>query len=154
MVYNEGVAAKGKRTFERSSTIGQQIRKLRKKRGWSLAELADRIDASPAHLSSIETGRVANPGIELLGRIAKALGASLSITGSDSEEVRRGALAYESPFTVEELQKMGSLEHAAVTKIKEVLKDSRLSHEQRKRIAETLVSMAEWLRNEKLRDDA
>jgi len=134
------------RRVEGSNALGKKIRELRKAKGISLAELAGQIDASATHLSQIETGKVTNAGVEILGRIATALNADLSVRKHEGAE---RSLVYGSPFTLDELQQMGPFESEALQKIKKVLEDPKLSLKRRKKIAETLVSMAEWMKSQK-----
>ena len=54
----------------------EQIRRLRKKRGLTLKELAAHCDCSPGYLSRIETGAV-NPSVATLMAIAEVLGVTL-----------------------------------------------------------------------------
>jgi transcriptional regulator with XRE-family HTH domain len=49
------------------------MRAYREGRGWTLAEMADRVGVSPGHLSRIERGQK-SPSVALLGRCAKVLG--------------------------------------------------------------------------------
>lgn len=56
--------------------IGEQLRVLRRERGLSLRDLADRLGVSPSLISQIERGR-ANPSVSTLYAIAAELEASL-----------------------------------------------------------------------------
>lgn len=62
--------------FEVDQTVRMRIRSLRKARGWSLDNLAERAHMSPSGLSRIETGgrRI---GLDQLTALARALGVSL-----------------------------------------------------------------------------
>lgn len=57
--------------------IGQRLamnmRRIRREKGWSQEELADRADVHRTYISGVER-RVRNPTITVVGRIAKALG--------------------------------------------------------------------------------
>ena len=57
-------------------TLGDNIRRLRKTKGWSQRELADQVSSTSSYINRVETGKV-NPSIGVLERIAKALGCSL-----------------------------------------------------------------------------
>lgn len=77
--------------------LGQAIRRLRKQQGMTLAELAERCDSHVGNLSRIERG-LARPSLELLYRLAEALGLSLTDIFSvaerkqlDSEQVALNA---------------------------------------------------------------
>jgi len=52
--------------------LGAHIRKIRKGRGMTLAQVADKVSCSTALLSQIETGRVI-PSLKTLSAVAKAL---------------------------------------------------------------------------------
>ena len=59
----------------RRKRIGAVLAALRKKKGWSRAELARRAKVSQPYLSQLESGaRGKSPGIVSLQRLAKALG--------------------------------------------------------------------------------
>lgn len=59
--------------------IGLSIRALRRRRGWTQAELARRAGCSTSQISRIERGALRNASIDLIERILAALGARLSI---------------------------------------------------------------------------
>ena len=50
------------------------LRALRQQRGWSQAELAKRAKVTDAYVAQLETGKRWNPSLEVLRRLAKALG--------------------------------------------------------------------------------
>jgi len=54
-------------------TVGQEIKRLREKKGWSQAKLGVLAGTGPSGISQIETGR-RNPSAATLERIARALG--------------------------------------------------------------------------------
>ena len=56
---------------------GACIRKLRDERDWSQEELAERAGLHRTYVSAVERG-VRNPTISVLGRLAAALGVSVS----------------------------------------------------------------------------
>lgn len=59
--------------------IGQRIAKLRKEQGMTQAELAERTGIQRAHITRIEAGRY-SVGIDLLQKIAEALGKNVDLT--------------------------------------------------------------------------
>jgi len=59
-----------------TALVGDKVRGLRKGRGWSQQELADRAGISMQTVSNLETGRHV-PGMATLSKIAGALGVSL-----------------------------------------------------------------------------
>jgi transcriptional regulator with XRE-family HTH domain len=52
--------------------VGQRLKHLRRVRGYTQEQLAERIEISPKYLSSIERG-AENPTLDLLGRLAQGL---------------------------------------------------------------------------------
>ena len=140
------------RRIEGSEDIGKQIRDLRKAQNLSLAELAKRIRASATHLSQIETGKVTNPGTEILSRIATALGVPFSIVGNDSKAEKPSGLVYASPFSIEDLQESDT-ERKLADLINDLRQNPELPNKERERIFRNLLSYAGWLRDEALRAD-
>jgi transcriptional regulator with XRE-family HTH domain len=57
--------------------IGIRIKNLRKSRGMSQEQLAEKIGISPKYLSSIERGKE-NPTLDIFTKLAAALGVELS----------------------------------------------------------------------------
>lgn len=57
--------------------VGQRIRELRERRGWSQERLAEEANLHRNYIGQIERGEK-NMGVENLVRIAKALGVSTS----------------------------------------------------------------------------
>lgn len=78
--------------------LSQRIRDFRKKRGLTLEQLAERSQLTQSVLSKVENSRV-TPSLAALGRIAEALGVSLSelVSGIDEKRgliiVRKGESA-------------------------------------------------------------
>ena len=67
--------------------LGPKLKELRVKNGKSLQDLADEVGASKAHIWDLETGRAKNPTIELLSKLASALGTSISdLIGENPQE--------------------------------------------------------------------
>lgn len=60
-----------------SKAVGKRIRDLRKKKGWSQEELADKADMHRTYMWGIEQGR-RNPSLRHLTRIADALDVDLA----------------------------------------------------------------------------
>jgi len=54
--------------------MGQNIHKIRKMRGLTLSELAERAQISKSYLSNIERNLNQNPSIQIVEKIAKVLG--------------------------------------------------------------------------------
>jgi transcriptional regulator with XRE-family HTH domain len=62
---------------ELSQRFGERVRLLRKEKGWSLEELAERAGMHVTYLSSVERGH-RNPTLNVVATISSALGVSLS----------------------------------------------------------------------------
>ena len=58
--------------------IGQRIAQLRKEKGLSLRQLSEQCGVTFQNINKIESGRY-NVGIDILGRIADALGVEIKI---------------------------------------------------------------------------
>jgi len=68
-------------------TIGARLRRERKKRGWTVRELARRAAVSPGTVSKLEGGTRLSPSMELGKRLAMALGVTLDyLVGMYDEE--------------------------------------------------------------------
>ncbi len=67
---------RGQREASRALALGALLRKLRRERGYTLEELAERIPMSASNLSRVELGSQGPPADETIERIAAALGAS------------------------------------------------------------------------------
>ena len=53
--------------------LAKNVRRIRREKGWSQEELADRADVHRTYISGVER-LVRNPTITIVGRIADALG--------------------------------------------------------------------------------
>ncbi len=58
--------------------IGRRIKVLRLERGLSQRDIEEATGVSRSHISKIESGKIANPGLDTLEKIAKALKVSVS----------------------------------------------------------------------------
>ena len=73
--------------YEKLKPVGKRIQDARKAIGMTQADLADKLDISVSHMSSIETGR-ANFGVETLMKITEIQQVSAdSLLRTDSPEV-------------------------------------------------------------------
>lgn len=68
--------------------VGKKITLLRKLKGISLSKLANDAGISKGYLSNIETGKKENPSVDLLDKIAMALGVNMSDLFDSDEEPR------------------------------------------------------------------
>jgi transcriptional regulator with XRE-family HTH domain len=67
-------------------SLGERIRRLRTARGWSSGQLSKESDVSRAYLWQLETGGKENPSLDVLQRLANALGVSVSEFSEASED--------------------------------------------------------------------
>jgi transcriptional regulator with XRE-family HTH domain len=61
-----------------TALIGKRIKILRLERGLTQRDIEEATGISRSHISNIESGRVANPGLDTLEKITKALKVSVS----------------------------------------------------------------------------
>ena len=66
--------------------IGQNIRKYRKRKGWSQKDLSDAVDIDRANISGIENGERGMMRCGTLRKFAKALGVSMEMLMDEEEE--------------------------------------------------------------------
>ena len=76
------------------AALGQRVKDLRERLGWSQETLAERASLDPTYISGIERGQ-RNPGLNSLHQLARALGVTLPGLLSDlrqprQRDVRRG----------------------------------------------------------------
>lgn len=70
-------------TTEFIARVGEQVRRRRKERSWTVQQLADAAGVSRRLLTSIERGQ-ANPSLVTIDSIARALGADFASLATDS----------------------------------------------------------------------
>jgi transcriptional regulator with XRE-family HTH domain len=63
--------------MDERTRLGQRVKHLRRLRGYTQEQLAERIEINPKYLSSIERG-AENPTLDLLCRLAKGLQVDLN----------------------------------------------------------------------------
>jgi len=89
-----------------NETLGERIVRLRKARGWSARELGRRAGMGDAAISRIETGKVSEPRLATMTRLADALGVSVGeLRGAESE--RRQAVLQPLRAAVTRVQVLG-----------------------------------------------
>ena len=76
------------------ASLGQRVKDLRTRLGWSQEQLAERASLDTTYISGIERG-ARNPGLNSLNSLARALGITLPNLLSDlrpprQREIRRG----------------------------------------------------------------
>jgi transcriptional regulator with XRE-family HTH domain len=69
---------RGQREANRALALGALLRKLRRERGYTLEQCAQRIPMSASNLSRVELGSQGPPGDEVIERMAKALDANVT----------------------------------------------------------------------------
>ena len=96
---------RGNKEASRALALGAMVRKLRRGRGLTLAQLAERIPMSASNLSRLELGGQGPPADEAIERIAAALGA-------DTAELLRAAGRAPSGQSFEEavLEKLDAID--------------------------------------------
>ncbi len=75
-------------------TLAMSVRAIRETEGWSLADMADKLGVTRAHVAAIERGKAVSP--ESAARYAKALGYSPEqfVRLALQDEIRRAGLKY------------------------------------------------------------
>lgn len=59
-------------------TLGDRIHALRIKQGWTLQELADRVECSKSHVWELENGKNSNPTLAAIRAVARAFGVAIA----------------------------------------------------------------------------
>jgi transcriptional regulator with XRE-family HTH domain len=70
-----------------TTPLGSKIRELRKKKGWTLEDLADKTDSSKSYIWELENKNPPRPSAEKIGRIALELGVTADQLMIDSVSV-------------------------------------------------------------------
>lgn len=103
--------------YENLKPVGKRIQEARKAIGMTQADLADKLNISVSHMSSIETGR-ANFGVETLMKITEILKVSAdnllrtdipevsTIYAGDMEQILKGCTAAEAESMMAMLRQM------------------------------------------------
>ncbi|WP_375088966.1 helix-turn-helix domain-containing protein [Peribacillus sp. RS7] len=88
--------------------IGKNIAELRKKRGYTLSELAEQANISKSYLSNIERNLNRNPSLHIMEKIAHVLNVDLvSLLKQDTTKVAPNYLEKEWIEFVQELKRNG-----------------------------------------------
>ncbi len=78
-----------RRGYERAGRairLASEIRSLREKKGLSQRQLAELVGTTQSAIARLEGGRI-SPSLPTLDRIANALGAEVTVTFTDTEEL-------------------------------------------------------------------
>lgn len=132
--------------LQSTEALGTTIRNLRKEIGKTLSEVAESTGISKSYLSQIESGKVANPTVELLGRIAKALGIDLIIQGSPSKVSE--ALAYQSSFTLQDNDEQETKRMALLELVATTLGDPKIPDQYKSLLERQITALVEALKEE------
>lgn len=68
--------------------LGTQLRSHRERMNLSQADLAARAETTQATVSRIEVGAIPDPGVALVGRLAKALGLTIDMLVTSQSVVK------------------------------------------------------------------
>ena len=93
-----------------SSRFGQLLRQARNDREITLQELSSKSDVSITYLSDLERGKLTNPTLEIVRRVAAALGVSLN----DLLELNEGISAPAYPAALQDLSKLPQFQQALI----------------------------------------
>jgi transcriptional regulator with XRE-family HTH domain len=86
--------------MDMAEAVGLAVRRVRRQRGNSQAELAWQADLDRTYISGVERG-VRNPSLASLGRIADALDVRLSRLVTIAEQIQSGRIKVSTPTSLE-----------------------------------------------------
>jgi transcriptional regulator with XRE-family HTH domain len=66
-------------------SLADNLKRLRKKRGWSQTELAEQIGSHLSHINRIETGKY-NPSLDVVQKLAAVFDVTIDYLVSDTDE--------------------------------------------------------------------
>jgi transcriptional regulator with XRE-family HTH domain len=108
--------------------LARNMRELRKAKGWSQSELAERIGAHLTHVSRVETGKY-TPGLDFVIKAAQALGTSVDALLFEGKDLA-SEIRIEDKDLAERLRLMEKLEDherdAVITVIDSMLTKQRM----------------------------
>lgn len=92
---NDPEYIKAKDEFGLILDIADEILRLRIKKDWSQAELAERAETKQSNISRLESG-LSNPSVNFLQKVAKALNANLllHVANKPSQEIYEGVVEH------------------------------------------------------------
>lgn len=88
--------------------LQENIKKLRKKRGWSQAELAEKVGTHLTHINRLEKGKY-NPSLDILLKLADAFEVSLDVLVHDDND-NLNEIKIEDKSLAQRIQLIDSLE--------------------------------------------
>lgn len=132
---------------ESSELLGKRIAELRRDRGWTQKELAERAGITPTYVSEIENGRTKNVGSSTLLDLAEALGASLDyLLGRRDEREEREPLSIPPNLSdAAEREGWSYEETRMLLEVRKMLAARRTETKRRIRVPEEL-SQDDWIR--------
>ncbi|MDY6857442.1 MAG: helix-turn-helix transcriptional regulator [Thermodesulfobacteriota bacterium] len=65
--------------------LAKNLKRMRKKRGWSQSQLAEQIGLHLSHINRIETGKY-NPSLDVIQKLANTFDVTIDYLVSDTEE--------------------------------------------------------------------
>jgi transcriptional regulator with XRE-family HTH domain len=83
------------------------LRALRLKRGWTQEQLAERAKADYKYLQLVELGRTGMPSLDLVERVAKALGTKVWVLLCDDKDMIAGATGLEGKDLAKTIRRPG-----------------------------------------------
>ena len=111
--------------------LGENIKRLRKKKNWSQTDLAEKIGTHLSHVNRIETGKY-RPSLPVLIKLADVLEVSLDMLVNGGEEENIKEVKIEDKNLAQRLKLMESLEmedkQALIRVIDSMLTKSKILH--------------------------
>ncbi|GIN73218.1 transcriptional regulator [Bacillus sp. J14TS2] len=109
--------------------IGKKIKQIRRQKGLTLTELAERAGIAKSNLSNIERNVNQNPSIQVMEKIAEVLGVDVRSLLSSSKRVKSQELDEEWVKFIYELQETG-IEKEEIQKYKTLIEFIKWKNEQ------------------------
>lgn len=102
--------------------IGKAIKEIRKKRGLSLSELADRAKISKSYLSNIERNLNQNPSIHVMQKIAMVLDVEFNTLIMDNNQIQKQESEYDNEWLnlVDEIKEL-NLDKEQIEELKRIV---------------------------------
>jgi len=124
--------------------LGDALRKRRVELGRTATDVASEARMARSYLSQIERGEVANPTIETLARITRALGVDLVVKGKQTP-APIDALCYASPLLSDESEEMQGDEEArgVARQVREALNASEIPEAHRRILRNQVKALVE-----------
>jgi transcriptional regulator with XRE-family HTH domain len=67
--------------------MGAKLEQRRREKGWSLQQVADKVNVSKTHIFKLEVNKVKNPSVETIKKLAKLFDMPLSYFLGDDEDI-------------------------------------------------------------------